>query len=70
MAAADAAKTEGDSFEDSVFSNSLFCISGTAGIESTSARQKGRHGAAIGGEQHKQDRAHHGIRPLGAAIDD
>lgn len=70
MAAADAAKTERDSFEDSVFSNSLFCISGTVGVEPTSARQKGRHRAAISGEQQKQERAYHGIMPRGVATDD
>lgn len=60
MAAADPTETKGDSFEDAVSVNSLFRIRRAARIEPTSGRQKGRHHAAVGGQQPKQHRAHHG----------
>ena len=60
MAAADPTETKGDSFEDAVSLNSLFRIRRAAGIESASARQKGRYHAAVGGQQPKQHRAQHG----------
>ena len=53
MTAADAAKPGGYSFEDSVFADGLFGISGTTGVKSTSARQKWRHRDAVNGKQQK-----------------
>ena len=69
MAAADPAETEGDPFKDSVSPNSLFRVRRAAGVEAASARQEGRHQAAVSRQRQKQDRAYHGVTTGGAAKD-
>jgi len=49
MTAADSADTKGDSLKDSVFSNSLFRIQRTTWVETTRARQEGRHCTTVSG---------------------